>query len=102
MSLLDFVEDDDRIRLAADGFGQLTGFIIADITRRSTNQAADAVAFHEFGHVNLNQGVFGTKHLVSQGFRKLSFANTGRSKEHERPDWSVFTFESCPGTADSL
>ena len=86
MGLFDFVKDHDRVRLAADGFGQLTGFIVTNVAWRRANQAAHAVAFHELGHVNLNQGIFRTKHLVRQSLRQLGLTDTGRTKEHEGPD----------------
>ena len=44
MGLFDLVKDDDRVRPAAQGFGQLAGFFVADISGRRAHQAADACA----------------------------------------------------------
>src|SRR5262249_33899060 len=54
VSLFDLVEQHDRIRTTADGFGELPGFLIADIPRRSPNQSRNGVLLLIFGHINPN------------------------------------------------
>ena len=81
--LFDLIEDYDAIRLAADGFRQLTGFFVANISGRRPHQAADGVAFHKFRHVNLDQGLFAAKHEACQGFGQLRLAYTCWTQEHE-------------------
>ena len=53
--LFDLVEQDDRVRTAANLFGQLTGLIIANVSRRRTDQAGNRVFLHVFGHVKANE-----------------------------------------------
>jgi len=60
------------------------------------------VAFHELGHVDLNQGVFRTKHLPCEGFGQFGLAHAGRTKEHEGPDRAEFAFQPRPRPADRL
>ena len=41
--LLDLIEQNDAIGTAAHGFGQLTAFLVADISRRRADQPSDRV-----------------------------------------------------------
>ncbi len=86
MRLLDFVEQDHRVRLAPDRLGQLTTLFVADVAWRRTDQAGDRVALHELGHVDLDQVVFGAKHELGQRLGDERLADTGRAQEDERAD----------------
>ena len=97
MRLFDLIKDDDGIRAAADGFGELTGFFKADVSRRSAHQAADVVPFHEFRHIDLHQGVFAAKQEARQRLGEFGLAHTGGSEEHERADRTARVFQ--PGTS---
>ena len=48
MGLFDFIEEDDAVGTAANGFGELTAFVIADVSRRRPNQARYGMFFHVF------------------------------------------------------
>src|SRR6266852_7320929 len=48
VSLLDLIEQDHAIRLTSYRFGELSSLLIANISRRSTDQACGCMAFHEF------------------------------------------------------
>jgi hypothetical protein len=48
VGLLDFVEDNDGVRPAADRFGQLAGILVAHIAGRRADQPSDIMALHEF------------------------------------------------------
>src|SRR5262249_54834930 len=50
--LLDFIEQDDGIRPPPHTFGQVSAFLVADISRRGADQTRDGVLFHVFGHVD--------------------------------------------------
>ncbi len=62
----DLVKNNDGVRTAADGFGELAGFFKANITRRRANQPADVMPFHELGHVYLDEGFFTAKEETRQ------------------------------------
>ena len=94
MGLLDFVKDDDRVRAAADGFGQLAGFFVADVARRRANQAADGVPFHELGHIQLDQGIFAAEHEAGQRLGQLGLADAGGAEEDEGTDRAARVFQT--------
>ena len=94
MSFFDLIKDDDGVRAAADGFGELAGFFKADIARRRTYQPADVVAFHELGHVDLDQRVFTAKEEACQRLGEGGLAHAGGSEEHEGADRSARIFQA--------
>ncbi len=100
MCLLDLVEQDDRIRSAANGFGQLTAFLIADIARRRSNQSGYRVLLHIFAHINADHVVFVIEQSFCQSFCQLGFTHTGRTQEEEGTDWTVRVGDACPRTQD--
>ena len=102
MGLLDFVEQDDRVRLATDRFGQLTTFFVPDVARRCSDQSGNRVAFHEFGHVDLDQVIFRAEHELGERLGEQSLTNTGRSEEDEGTDRSLRILEPSAGSSDGL
>ena len=61
MRFFDLVKQHDRVGATAHGFGQLSALVVADISRRRADQAADGVLFHVFAHVDANHGMFVVK-----------------------------------------
>ena len=55
MRFLDLIEQHHGVRILADGLGQQTALIEADVARRRTDQPRHRVAFHVLGHVKTNQ-----------------------------------------------
>src|SRR4030095_14290276 len=80
MSLFDFVEEHDGIRLATDTFGKLAAFLVTDVTWRGADQPADRKLLHVLAHVELNKGLGASKHLFCQGSREQRLANAGGSQ----------------------
>ena len=89
MRLLDLIEQDDRIWFASYRLGELTTLLIADVSRRRPNQPAHAVLFHILAHVDPDDVFLIVKQRLRQRFGKFGLAHTGRTKEEERPDWTV-------------
>src|SRR5579883_2622940 len=81
--LLDFVKEDDAVRATAHGFGELAGLIVADIARRGADEPRGLVAFHEFGHVELDAGVLISKERLRQRPRQFGFTNAGGADKDE-------------------
>ena len=52
MGLFHLVEEDDRVRLAADRFGQLAALLIADVSGRRPDQAGHREFLHIFAHID--------------------------------------------------
>ena len=53
--LLDLVEQDDRVRLAADLLGELAALLVADVPGGRTDESAHVVLLHVLGHVQVDQ-----------------------------------------------
>jgi len=68
--LLDLVEQHDRVRPAANFFGQLPAFLKADIARRGPDEPAHVVLLHVLAHVDLNERVGVAEHELGQGLRQ--------------------------------
>ena len=70
VSLLDFVEEHHAVRALAHLFAQLsTAVLEAHVSRRRTNQAANAMLFHVFAHVDTDHGIFATKQALGKHLR---------------------------------
>ena len=83
MGLLDFVEQDHGIGLAANRLGQIPALLIADITGGRANQPGYRVLFHELGHVDADQMILGIEQERSQRFAQLRLAHSGRPQKQE-------------------
>ena len=59
--LLDLVEEDEAVGLAADGVGELAAVVVADVAGRGADEPRDVVLLHELGHVELDHGLFGCR-----------------------------------------
>ena len=86
MGLLDLVEQDDAVVLAADGLGQLAALVEADVARRRPDEAADVVALHELAHVDLDERVLAAEHELGERLGELGLPDAGRAEEDERAD----------------
>ena len=54
--LFDLVEQQDRVRLLADGVGQEPALVESDVAGRRADQARDGVLLHVLAHVQAHQG----------------------------------------------
>ena len=83
MGLLDFVEQHDRIRIAAHALGQLTTFFVSDVSGRRSDQLRDGVLFHVFRHVEADElDAHGSGELLGD----LGFADAGGAGEQITAD----------------
>ena len=90
----DFIQQQYRMRMLNNSIGQQTALVETDIPRRRTNQAADGVAFHIFGHIKtqqFNAECFGQLH------RDFGLTDASWSGKQERTD--RFMLVSQTGTA---
>ena len=83
MRLFDLVEQHDRVRAAADLFGQLAGLVIAHIARGRADQAGDRVLFHIFRHVEPHERVRRVEQVERELLDQLGLAHAGRADEQE-------------------
>ena len=84
MRFFDFIEQNHRVRLATHGFGQIAAFFITHIARRRADQSRDRMLFHELGHINADQMIFGIEQKFRQRFAQFSFAYARGSEKQER------------------
>jgi hypothetical protein len=81
--LLDFVQQQHRMRMLVDGLGEQATLVEAHVARRRADQARHRVALHIFGHVEANQ-------LDAERDRQLprdfGLADAGGTGEQERAD----------------
>ena len=83
MGLLDFVEQDHAVRLAANQFGQVAPLLVADVTWRRTDQPGHGMLLHELAHVDANQVVFGVEQEFGQRLAQFCLAHPRRAEEQE-------------------
>ena len=83
MRLFDLVEKDDGVGLAANLFGQLAGFIIADIARGRADDAGDRVLFHKLGHIEADERVGRVEEVLRQLLDKLGLADARGADKDE-------------------
>ena len=84
MRLLDLVEQNHRVGLAAHRFGEITALLVADVARRRADHAADRVLLHELRHVEAHQRLFGIEQKRRQRLAQFRLADTGRPEKQER------------------
>ena len=93
VGLLDFVEQHDGIRTAADALGELAAFFIAHIARRGADEPRGVELFHVFRHVNLDEGVGAIEHELGERFGQQRFADAGRAEENKGTNGPARVFE---------
>ena len=83
MRFFDFIEQNDAVRLSADFFRQLTGFVISDVSRRCADDAGNRVFLHEFRHIQADQGFRRVKEIQRQSANQFRFPDAGRTGKDE-------------------
>ena len=84
--LLDLVEQEHRVGLAADALGELAALLVADVARGRADQLGDGVLLHVLRHVEAHQRVLGPEQELGEPARHLGLPHSRRSEEHERAD----------------
>ena len=83
MRLLDFVEQDHRIRRAAHALRQLAAFFVSHISWRRADQLRYRMLFHVFGHIEANQRFFAAEQELGKPPRHFRLAHARRPEEQE-------------------
>ena len=103
VSLFNFVQKYDRIRMLAHLFTQLsTAIFKAHVSRRSANQTAHAVLFHVFAHVDTDKRILTAKKFLAKDFRKFRLADTRRTEEQEATHRALVVADTRTATTDGL
>jgi hypothetical protein len=83
MGLLDLIQEQHRMRLFGDRFGEQSTLVKTHISRGSTYQTADRMALHVLRHVKADQL---DAHDEGELFGCFGFAHTGGAAEEEGAD----------------
>ena len=84
VGLLDLVEQDDRVRLAAHGLGELAALVVADVARRRADEPGHGVLLHVLRHVDLDHRVLVAEQELGERARQLGLADARGAEEDER------------------
>ena len=102
MGLLELVEQDDAVRLAADALGELPAFLVADVSRRRADEARDCVPLLVLAHVDADDGILVAEDDLRQGFGELRLPHAGRAEEEEGGDGVPAVLEPRPRQSHRL
>ncbi len=102
MGFLDLVQQDDLVRPAADGLGQLAALLVADVARRRPDEPADGELLHVLAHVDPDHGAVVIEQEPGQGPGQLGLAHPGRAEEQERADRAIRVAQARPGPPDGI
>src|SRR4051812_43250751 len=83
MRLLDFVEQDDRVRAPPDGFSELASLFVADISGRRTDHARDSVLLLVFRHVDARHRLLVAEQDLRESPGELVLADARWTEEQE-------------------
>ena len=83
MSLLDLIKEHDLVRTAANGLGELAALLVADVARRSTQQARHGELLHVLAHVDAHQRLLVVEQEFGKGPGELRLPHAGGSQEDE-------------------
>ena len=83
MRLLDLVEEDHRVGLAAHLLGELPALFVADIARRRADEPRHRVLLHVLRHVDADQVILGVEQERRQRLAEFRLADARRAEEEE-------------------
>src|SRR4051812_1048316 len=102
VGLLDLVEQEHAVRLAAHGLGELAALVVADVARGRADQARDGVLLHVLGHVDTDHRVLVAEQELGERPRQLGLSHAGRAEEDERAGRALGILEARARAADRL
>src|SRR5271169_4135762 len=100
MRLLDFIQQDDRVRRPADTLRQLPAFFVAHIPRRGADELRNGVFFHELRHIEAYQRLLRTEQEFRETAGDFGLADARRPKEKEASDRTQRRLEACTAAAN--
>ena len=98
--LLDFVQQDDRVRVALHALGELAALFVAHVSGRRTDQLGDRVLLHVLRHVEAHQALLAAEQEAGQRARDFGLADAGGAQEQERSGRTVAGLQAGARTAD--
>ena len=102
VGLLDLVEEDDRVRLAAHGLGELAALVVADVAGRRADEPGHGVLLHVLRHVDLDHRVLVAEQELGERARELGLPDAGGPEEDERAGRALRVLDAGARAADRL
>ena len=84
--LLDLVQEDDGVRMATEGLGELAAFFVADVAGRRADETRDRVLLHILGHIDADHRLLAVEEFGRERLGELGLADAGGAEEEERAD----------------
>ena len=97
MGLFDLVEEDDRVGLAAHRLGELAALLVADVSRRRADQAADREFLHVFAHIDAHDVALIVEERLRERLGELGLADARRAEEEEGADRAALVLDARAG-----
>src|SRR4030095_11124027 len=98
--LLDFVQQNDGVRIPLHTFGQLTALLVSNVAGRGANQLRYRMLLHELRHVKADERFFAAEQELRQRSSHLGLSDAGRTEEQERAGRTVRRLQARPRTPD--
>ena len=98
MGFFYLIEQNHRVGLAANLFGQHATFFVTHVSWRRSHQSAHSKFLHELTHINPNHGIVCIKQKLAQRFGQLRFSYTRWAQENEGTNGAIGLFKSCTRT----
>ena len=102
VGLLDLVEQQHRVGLAAHGLGQLAALVVADVAGRRADEPRDRVLLHVLGHVDADHRVLVAEQELGQRPGELGLADPRGAEEDERAGGALRVLDPGARAADRL
>ena len=83
MGLLDFVQQDQAVGLAAHGLGELSALLVSDVAWGRSDKPGDRVPLHELGHIDANERFLAAEEELGEALRQERLTNSGWPGEDE-------------------
>src|SRR6476661_199333 len=102
VGFLDFIEQNHRVRLAADFLRQLATFFVAHVAGRRAHQARYAELLHVFRHVDAYQRIFFVEEVGGKHLSQLRLTHARWAEENKRADGLLGVFQAYAGALNGF
>src|SRR5215207_213898 len=100
--LLDLVQQDDGVGLAAHGLGELASLVVADVARGRADEPGHGVLLHVLRHVHLDHRVLVAEEELGERACQLGLPHARRAEEDERAGRPLRVLDPGAGATDRL
>ena len=102
MGFLYFIEEHHAVWFASYSLGQLSALVVADISRRCTDESAHAELLLIFAHVDTRHHGLVVEQIFGKCLCQLRLSDTRRTEEYERSDRSFRVLQSRAASSHGI